>query len=147
MVKYIITLLLALWIGLGVKAQDTIRYSSNKQLIVPASQKQYYEDSSYDLILYKSSGNKYLDIKKGRKEELYIIGSLIQSDSAMRIDDQHTGILFIFGATRVAPSWDDIGIQIAIFEGGDDIQAIGVGDVLTIKVYSVVRKDEKQLQP
>lgn len=145
--KTILLALLLFFVGLGAKAQDTIRYSSNKQLIVPVSREQYYEDSSYELALYKGSGTRYINIRKGTRDELYTVGTLIQVDSAMRIDDQHVGILFIYEATRVSPEWDNVGIQIAIFLGDDDIQAIGVGDVLTIKVYSVVRKEDKKLQP
>lgn len=145
--KTILLALLLFFVGLGVKAQDTLKYSSIRQLIVPTAAEQYYEDSSYDLMLYKGSGAKYLSIRKGKREEIYTVDNLIQVDSAMQIDSQHSGLLFIFSATRVSPEWDNIGIQVAIFRTEEDIQAIGIGDVINIKVYSVTRKEDKKLQP
>ena len=142
MKKLYITLLFVMLsvFSFAQRLPDTAYYVSHKQLIVPTGRDQYYEDSTYELTMYKTKDVKYLKIQKGRKSELYTVDQIMEVDSAFQIDDGNKGILIIFSATKVAPEWDNVGIQVAIFLTSDDIHAIGVGDALNIKVYSVEGK-------
>lgn len=141
MKKIIITIIFALstLFSFSQKVPDTVYYASFRQLIVPTVGEQYYEDSTYELALYQQRDVRYLKVHKGRKTELYTIDQLIEEDSAFLIDNGVKGRLKIFSATRVSPELDNT-FQIAIFKADGLIQAIGIADPFTIKVYSVEMK-------